>query len=517
MSLFRRIFLTLILLAPGSVLADEVRLMAPDGSVIVDGRLVGFDGEFYEVETVYGPLTLDASRVLCEGASCPDPDQFSPRVRVSGAAAMGGRLLPAMIEAFSAQNGYSAERIVESDAAFTYVLREPGAARPAVEFRFNLSNSDQGIEDLLAGRSDMALSTRPMLAEEIARGDAAGIGPMEGPGRARVVALDGLVAIVRNDNPLATISLRDTVRAFAGEITSWSELGGPDVPITLHLRDNMSGTAQRFADLMKSGYGVSPTATILRHATNEDLSLAMMADPFALGVTVLSDVGNARVLPLSGPCGYPSRASAEAFKTEDYPLTAPLFAYLPVKRLPKVARDFLAFAQSPAAASAARLAGFVDQSPDLVPMERQGLRLANAVRELGRSARVNDLRDMMDLLIDADRLTVTYRFRDGSSDLEPQSLSNVDLLAEGIARGEFDGRTVSFVGFSDGRGDAAQNRRLSERRAEAVRDAVLDVAGPAVAARVTFEAVGYGEALPIACDDVEWGQRINRRVEVWVR
>ena len=36
-------------------------------------------------------------------------------------------------------------------------------------------------------------------------------------------------------------------------------------------------------------------------------------------------------------------------------------------------------------------------------------------------------------------------------------------------------------------------------------------------AEAAFEVLGFGEALPMACDQVAWGQRINRRVEVWVR
>jgi phosphate transport system substrate-binding protein len=34
---------------------------------------------------------------------------------------------------------------------------------------------------------------------------------------------------------------------------------------------------------------------------------------------------------------------------------------------------------------------------------------------------------------------------------------------------------------------------------------------------VRLRAEAYGEALPMACDDSDWGRRVNRRVEVWLR
>jgi len=35
-------------------------------------------------------------------------------------------------------------------------------------------------------------------------------------------------------------------------------------------------------------------------------------------------------------------------------------------------------------------------------------------------------------------------------------------------------------------------------------------------AQVTVETEAFGEALPMGCDDTEWGRQMNRRVELWV-
>lgn len=71
-------------------------------------------------------------------------------------------------------------------------------------------------------------------------------------------------------------------------------------------------------------------------------------------------------------------------------------------------------------------------------------------------------------------------------------------------------RTVLIEGFTDSTGTTQHNQALSERRASAVRDVLLDlgVAG----ARVTVR--GYGESSPVAPNDTALNRQLNRRVEI---
>ena len=96
----------------GSAFAQDVTLASPDGQVEMSGTLLGFDGEFYRLDTVYGEMTVDGSGVLCEGPACPNLQDFVAEIALSGSATMGAVLLPALIEGFALRNGFEAKRVV---------------------------------------------------------------------------------------------------------------------------------------------------------------------------------------------------------------------------------------------------------------------------------------------------------------------------------------------------------------------------------------------------------------------
>ena len=193
-----------------------------------------------------------------------------------------------------------------------------------------------------------------------------------------------------------------------------------------------------------------------------------------------------------------------------------MFLYLPARRLPKVAREFLTFARGPAAQIVIRRAGFVDQSPEHIPVALQGERLANALLAAGKETSVDELQRLIEVLDGKKRMTTSFRFEVGSSRLDAQSRGNVELLARDLEAGIYDARRLVFAGFSDGDGPAGANRAIAQKRAESVRDAVIQAAETANLERVRVEVEAFGEALPMACDDSAWGRQVNRRVEVWL-
>lgn len=500
-----------------AVTAQDVTLTSPDGSVEVSGTLLGFDGEFYRLDSLYGELTVDGSGVNCSGPACPDLQKYVAELSVSGSATIGEVLMPALIEGFALQQGYATERERIDATHFTYKLRDKTDGTLLGRFTFRVTNTDEGFADLLADEADIVMSLREIRLTETRRASDAGLGDLTGPNRSRVLGLDAMVPITAPGNPVNAISPAQLARVFAGRITNWKQLGGPDAPISLHLRDPKSGLAQAVQDRLMAPAALVLDSGINRHLTNTALSEAVIADPFAIGVSSYSETGNADVLVLTGSCGFSLRAGRVTIKTEDYPLTAPMFLYIPARRLPKLARDFLTFTRSPSAQIVIRRAGFVDQAPEELSINQQGDRFANAISLIGTEIKLEDVKRLVNVLSPMKRLSTSFRFKAGSSTLDAQSLSNIQQLARAIERGAYDERSIKFVGFSDGQGPADGNRSIALKRARAVLAAVKKAAETVNLDDLDISVDAFGEALPMACDDSAWGRQVNRRVEVWVR
>lgn len=496
--------------------AQDVTLRSSDGSIQLEGNLLGFDGQFYRIDTKFGVLTVDGSGVSCEGIGCPSLIDYVAEISISGSATLGRVMLPALIEAFALRNGLSAERTPDDDTHFTYTLTNLRTEKPVGRFHFRVTNTDEGFADLLADEADIVMSLREIRTEEARLAREAGLGDLTLANRSTVLALDALVAIVAPGNPVDRLSLSDLVAILSGKQSNWQAFGGPDAPITVHMRDETSGLAQGIQDsLLKPARAALGPAT--RHKSNTALSEAVAKDPFGIGLASFSEIGNTKPLPLSGPCGFQMRAARRTVKTEDYPLTAPAFLYIPARRLPALARDFLRFTRSPPAQIVIRRAGFVDQAPEEIGLDLQGDRFSNAILVTEGNAGLAELQRMTKTLTPLRRLTTSFRFEPGSSRLDAQSRSNVLQLARALEAGTYDGRQLLFVGFSDGQGPADANLRIAARRAEAVRIAVELAAETADLQRVQIGSDAFGEAMPMACDDTSWGREVNRRVEVWVR
>ncbi len=501
-----------ILFSASLVAAEDVTLTSRDGSLVVTGNNARFDGEFFRLDTVYGPLTVDAAGVTCEGPGCPPPEAYVSEMVISGTAIAGETMLPAMIAAFAGRSGRTVLEIED-----TYQFDLSGVDGGPVEARFRLirSNTDEGFADLLANEAGAVLAMREISTAEERRLVEAGQGTLSDADHSRVIALDALVAVVASSNPIGSITPAMLARVFAGEITSWEALGGPDVAIELHAAVENGDLARAFQRQVLAGSNATLSEGATLHADGVSVSKAVQDDPNAIGISYLSMIGDARAVPLLGSCGHLARPEADALRSGDYPLVAPLYLYKPAQRLPASIRGFLKFVESLPAQAVVRRAGLTDLIPDRVGLEAQGQRLARAIT--GTEVGLSELRRLVAAMDGSERLTLTFRFRNGSTRLDARSQSNVTLLADLIGRGDFDGETLVFAGFTDARGSAAENRRLSRLRAEAILSAVVEASPPQKRDRVSFATDGFGEAMPMACDEDDWGRRLNRRVEVWVK
>jgi phosphate transport system substrate-binding protein len=469
-------------------LAQDVTLLSLDGTLEISGSFQGYDGELYRVLTPYGLLTIDGQGVTCDGPACPDLTAFVAEVRVVGEAEAGRRVLAPLLAAFAAERGYG---LAEDGTTLT----APDSGRVLARFDWQVRGPQAAALALRRGVADLALAS-------LAEPDLA----------AHPLGTQALVAVVSPDNPLPALPTADLARALSGQVRNWAELGGPDMPLVVHA--TAPGSGFRRALEARLGHAV---VAVEQHGTLADLDTAVARDPWALAVTQATSVAGARVLALTDSCGLMLQPTRMAVKAQDYPLVQPFFLMAAKRRLPLIARDFIAFSTSPGAQAAIAEAGLIDRGVVRSDLLGDGLRLANAIRAAGDDLPLAELQRLTTAMQGAERLSLTFRFDGAAGQLDAVSEANLAELVRLIEVGSFGDRTLIFAGFSDGQGDAARNRELSQARATALRDRVAKAVPDLAALGVTLAADAFGEALPMACDESPTGRQLNRRVELWLR
>lgn len=497
-----------------SGLAQDVTLRSAGGGLNISGRVIGYDGENIQIDSEFGALTLRYDGVVCDGVDCPDAVNYVPELRLSGARRMADVLMPALVEGYARTRQLGVAIANVDETHFVQTLTRDGM--PVGRFVFRGTNSDEGFADLFVHEADVVMSVREVRAAEVTLGVEVGLGRLDDPLQSRIVGLDALVPVVSSRADISAISLTNLAAAFAGEVSSWSGINGDNVALTVHLGPETSGQVQRFVDEVVRGSGREIAASVVRHADNVAVALAVAADAGGLGILPFTDIGNTQPIALRDACGFISVPRLTALKTEDYPLTAPMFLYLPQRRLPPLARDFLAWLRGPEAQLVVRRAGFVDQGAVPIPLDAQGQRFANAIAAAGEEMPLTELQRMVRVLAARVRLSTSFRFEVGSTRLDAQSRSNLLALAQAIRNGRYVDQPLTLVGFSDGRGGPEANRDLSSARAASVLRDLEALMGGALPAGTTVDTEAFGEALPMGCDDTEWGRQMNRRVELWV-
>ena len=107
----------------------------------------------------------------------------------------------------------------------------------------------------------------------------------------------------------------------------------------------------------------------------------------------------------------------------------------------------------------------------------------------------------------------TVLFDTEKAEIKPSAAASLQQITASIGQ-RYATQQVRVMGFADSRGDKRYNRELSEKRAEAVKNYLVDT-GKIGGARVSVEPMG--ETQPVATNATAAGRQENRRVEIAVR
>jgi phosphate transport system substrate-binding protein len=134
-----------------------------------------------------------------------------------------------------------------------FMRREPGTA-----VRVTGGGSGVGVDALVAATADIAAVSRPLDPSEVQA-----LYRTHGTLGVRFrIARDGVSVFLNPDNPVRDLSLAELAGVFTGRITSWSEVGGPPIPVRLVVRPPNSGTTRFVRDHVLAGASFASGATV---------------------------------------------------------------------------------------------------------------------------------------------------------------------------------------------------------------------------------------------------------------
>ncbi|MGB4074472.1 substrate-binding domain-containing protein [Pseudomonas sp.] len=425
-------------------------------------------------------------------AALPIPSDNSSVLRIQGSNTIGARLGPALVKGLLEEQGLSAIRIEAGNAENEQKVSGKTSDGRSVSIEVAAHGSGTGFVALGDGSAELAASSRPIKDSELASLQA--FGDLQSPEAEQIIALDGLAIILHPGNPLGALSTEQLAQIFAGEIKDWVQLGAPAGTITLYARDDKSGTFDTFKELVLSANGKSLAASAKRFENSEKLSDAVSQDPGGIGFIGLPYIRQAKAVAIAAGKSQPMLPSLTLIATEDYPLSRRLFLYNQPELQNPWALALVKFAHSPRGQAIVDQNGFIAQTVQAVKIP-QNPDMPASYQSLAK---------------DAQRLSVNFRFQEGSANLDNKALRDIKRLMSYLKTQDKLRSKVVLVGFGDAKADPARAELLSKLRAMAVRRE-LNKHG------VIFrDIIGLGDELPVAANTADEGRIKNRRVEVWV-
>jgi phosphate transport system substrate-binding protein len=160
------------------------------------------------------------------------------------------------------------------------------------------SNAGRGLRDLVEGRCDAALAAASLEATVAAARSAGLEGPVPDL-RLVVVATSEVVFAVHPSNPVKALSREQLRGLHTGEIASWREVGGADLPVAVYTDAPASATRGLVQQVVLEGRPYAPGARAVERVAL--LNDAVAADPAGIGALGLEIVDRARVAVVHSP------------------------------------------------------------------------------------------------------------------------------------------------------------------------------------------------------------------------
>ncbi len=165
---------------------------------------------------------------------------------------------------------------------------------------------------------------------------------------------------------------------------------------------------------------------------------------------------------------------------------------------------------SAAEQNAERVSGQIDELMAISNAAKGGAKAAQDTADAavaGVNATNQRITDMDDYVVQS---TATVNFRVNSAVLSPEGKAALDDIA--FAATTMKGYMIEVTGFASAEGNARANKLLSDRRAQSVKEYLIETHN--VPLRRMSTSYGFGVLQPVADNTTREGRELNRRVEV---
>ena len=208
---------------------------------------------------------------------------------------------------------------------------------PEIMFDLETKATGYGLAALSAGQCHIAAASRPANAVELKLAQSRGVEFND-----YIIGSYSVAVIVNAGNPIGNLTREQVRDIFTGVIQNWKEVGGPDSPIHLYVRDPISGTYLGFLELAMER---QPYALGLKTFNQySEIIQAVAQDVNGIGYSSIELANRDGVKGVSIAGVAPTIASVNK---GEYPYTRVLRFYTDKAKEPPVVRDFIQFVQSP--------------------------------------------------------------------------------------------------------------------------------------------------------------------------
>ncbi|WP_323845155.1 phosphate ABC transporter substrate-binding protein [Microbulbifer magnicolonia] len=429
-----------------------------------------------------------AALLCCQFFAAPSVAAESQTLfRLTGSNTVGAELAPLLVKGYL--RSLNASNIEQRSAGERHWISATLEGRTVVVPIIALGSST-GFKALNSDDADIGMASRKIKQKEVEM--LARFGNLASADAEHVIGLDALVIAVHPSNPVSQLNLAQLRQIYSGEIRNWAELGGADLPIRPLHRDIESGTRATFDEEVFGGS--RPAARgVYEVSGNAETHQLVQRQAGAIGYLPFADAEGVRKVAIkSGNLAavVPDRG---IIATEDFPLTRRLYLYKNPSHYKPHVDSFLHFVESSKGQELVAETGFINLTPVALRMDPYP----------------NAPEDYRALMAKAERLSISFRFADGSSELDSRALKDLRRL-EAYMDGAERELSLTLVGFSDQKSNSNIADIISRFRALKVQGALLrdHQLGDS-------KILALGAFAPLTADR-ELAPIKNSRVEVWI-